>query len=113
MKCLVTSQGTAAAETGLCNKCFLSYINQSYARKMASQTDDVDPTSVFIDCSKNDAIGCCVCGYGNEVQYGKIESWRIVLEDEHGQVIEFGTDIPLSVSNSIDEMIRETYETTF
>ncbi len=46
-------------------------------------------------------------------EYGKIESWRIVLEDEHGQVIEFGTDIPLSISNPIDEIIRETYETTF
>ena len=43
----------------------------------------------------------------------EIELWRIVLENEAGQEIEFGTDIPLSVSNSIDEMIRETYKTTF
>lgn len=46
-------------------------------------------------------------------EYGKIESWRIVIEDEHGQVIEFGTDIPDSISNLIDELIREFYETTF
>ena len=43
----------------------------------------------------------------------KIESWRIVLEDEGGQVIEFGTDIPDSISNSINALIRESYETTF
>ncbi len=49
----------------------------------------------------------------DENEHGKIESWRIVLEDEHGQVIEFGTDIPLSVSDPIDELIREIYETTF
>ncbi len=46
-------------------------------------------------------------------EHDKIESWRIVLENEAGQEIEFGTDIPLSISNSIDEMIRETFETTF
>ncbi len=46
-------------------------------------------------------------------KHGKIESWRIVLEDEHGQVTEFGTDIPESVSSQIDELIRKSYETTF
>lgn len=46
-------------------------------------------------------------------EYSKIDSWRIVLEDEHGQVIEFGTDIPDSLSSQVDELIQGSYETTF
>lgn len=62
MKCLVTDQGTAAAETGLCEKCYRDSANQGYAREMASQSDDVDPNSDFVDCSGNDAVECCICG---------------------------------------------------
>ena len=61
MKCLVNDQGTAAAETGLCEKCYDTPSNQSYAREMASQSDDVDPDGDFVDCSENDAVGCCIC----------------------------------------------------
>ena len=61
MKCLITDQGTAADETGLCEVCYTNHANQSYAREMASRTDDVDPGSEFIDCSENDAIECCIC----------------------------------------------------
>ena len=46
-------------------------------------------------------------------KYDKITIWRIVLETETGEKIEFDTDIPLSVSDRIDDMVREFYETTF
>jgi hypothetical protein len=62
MKCLVTDQGTAAAETFLCEECFKLEENLCYAREMASQADDIDPQSTFVDCSENDAAGCCICG---------------------------------------------------
>ncbi len=61
MKVLVTNQGTAAAETGLCNKCYELPENQAYAREMAAQSDDVDPNSDFVDCDFNDAVECCIC----------------------------------------------------
>ncbi|HUU88688.1 MAG TPA: hypothetical protein VMX17_13185 [Candidatus Glassbacteria bacterium] len=61
MKCLLTDQGTAASETGLCDKCYLDSANQGYAREMASQSDDVDPTRDFVDCSGNGAVECCIC----------------------------------------------------
>lgn len=62
MKCLITDRGTAAAETFLCDICFKDAANQGYAREMASQSDDVKPTSDFVDCTDNDAAGCCICG---------------------------------------------------
>jgi len=46
-------------------------------------------------------------------KYDKITIWRIVLETETGEKIEFDTDIPLSISDRIDDMVREFYETTF
>ena len=61
MMVLVTDQGTAAAETGLCEKCYTDYANQGYAREMASQSDDVDRDGKFVDCSENDAVSCCIC----------------------------------------------------
>ena len=61
MKCLITNQGTAADETGLCDSCFVWQFNKQYAREMASRCDDIDPESEFVDCSENDAISCCIC----------------------------------------------------
>ncbi len=61
MMVLVTDQGTAAGETGLCGNCYENPCNKRYAREMASRCDDVDPTGPFVDCSDNDAISCCVC----------------------------------------------------
>lgn len=62
MKCLVTNQGTGADETGLCDKCYSKHKNRGYARRKACQSNDVDPTGEFVDCSENDAIECCICG---------------------------------------------------
>ncbi len=46
-------------------------------------------------------------------EYSKIEAWSIVIEDEQGRMFEFGADIPESLSSQIDDLIRESYETTF
>lgn len=62
MKALCTEQGIAAGETFLCNECYLDEANQAYAREMASQSDDVNPNSDFVDCSENHASNCCICG---------------------------------------------------
>ncbi len=61
MRALLTNQGTAADETGLCYSCYPDEKNQKYAREMASRCDDIDPNSEFVDCTENDAIGCCIC----------------------------------------------------
>jgi len=62
MNALVTKQGTATTETALCNSCFLYDENTDYAREMASQTDDIDPASEFMNCNENDALNCIICG---------------------------------------------------
>ena len=62
MKSLLTDQGTAAAETALCKNCYPDEANQGYAREMASQADDIDPESNFVDCTGNDALECIICG---------------------------------------------------
>ena len=62
MKALVTEQNTATHETGLCECCYKLSENRGYAREMASRTDDIDPTSNFVDCTGNDTIQCIICG---------------------------------------------------
>lgn len=62
MKALVTDQGTAAQEAALCDECFKDEANQAYAREQASQSDDVNADSEFVDCTGNDALSCCICG---------------------------------------------------
>ena len=63
MRCLVSNQGTATAETALCLKCY-TFKNKCFARQQAAQTDDIDPNGDFEDCSENDCIACCICGAG-------------------------------------------------
>ncbi len=83
MWALLTDQGTAAGETALCGDCFdddttvlrgrsgqlrvrlSADENKGYAREMASQSDDTDPTADFQDCTPNDALSCCICGKDN------------------------------------------------
>lgn len=65
MKTLLTDQGTAAGETFLCGTCFYGpdgLLNQAYAREQAALTDDVEPDSLFEDCTGNNAAPCCICG---------------------------------------------------
>ena len=62
MKVLVTDQRTAAAETALCNTCYKNGPNRSYAKEMASQSDDIPTPYKFIDANFNDALQCCICG---------------------------------------------------
>tara|TARA_Y100000310_G_scaffold244963_1_gene249875 strand:+ start:913 stop:1128 length:216 start_codon:yes stop_codon:yes gene_type:complete len=46
---LTTEDGTAAAETALCYKCYTKAENVAYAREMAAQSDDLDPNASFVD----------------------------------------------------------------
>ena len=65
MRCLLSDQDTAAAETFLCGTCYYGpdgYENQSYARECAAQSEDINPIADFVDCTGNDAAGCCICG---------------------------------------------------
>lgn len=62
MKALVTAQGTATHETGLCDTCYLDPKNQAYAREMASRANDIDPQVAFEDCSGNEEVTCIICG---------------------------------------------------
>jgi len=57
MYALVTDQGTAAAETALCGKCFKKY--QNYAREMGAQ--DVQHAGPFHDCTNNPMLRCVIC----------------------------------------------------
>ena len=61
---LLSDQGTACAETALCNVCFnlSDDAGQSYKGKIESQqSNDVVPDS-WADCTDNDALSCNVCG---------------------------------------------------
>jgi len=62
MYALVSNQGTAAAETALCEKCYLEAANRSYSQELASRCDDIPDLHTFHDCSGNDALHCCICG---------------------------------------------------
>lgn len=56
---LVSSQGTAAAETCLCSFCFLQRGNREMAIKAAHK--DVDLERGWHDVTENDACECTVC----------------------------------------------------
>lgn len=64
MFCLLSDQGTAAAECALCPDCYADTDNRKYAQHMASQSDDVNPEQDFAQC-KNGALTCCICDYPN------------------------------------------------
>ncbi|KKL56404.1 hypothetical protein LCGC14_2245740 [marine sediment metagenome] len=112
MMTLVTNQGTATAETGLCKNCFDTLANQRYAREIASHTDDIDPDGSFVDCSENEAITCCVCGKSG-LKYPKIDRWRVVLTDENGIDSDLDADLPDYVTEQIDEIVESDNEVTW
>ena len=116
MMTLVTNQGTATPETGLCKKCFNILANQNYAREMASGTDDIDSNGPFIDCSGNEAISCCICGESELKQTQeaiKIDRWRVVLTDENGVDSDLDMDLGDSTTEQIDEIIELDNEVTW
>ena len=81
MMTLVTDQGTATNETGLCTTCYPNIKNQDYAREMASGTKDINPHKDFIDCSENDAISCCICGKHHDMTV--TEALQLIEKNEH------------------------------
>lgn len=80
MKTLVTDQGTATIETGLCTTCYPDAKNQAYAREMASRTDDINPDSNFIDCSQNEDINCCICG---KYKMTVTDALQLIIKNKH------------------------------
>jgi len=68
MRALVTAQGTAAAETGLCDSCYSKETHRAYARNQATTRlrDGANPFGDFVECSDNNAVSCCVCGHRSD-----------------------------------------------
>ena len=62
MFALISEQGTACAETALCQQCYAVPGGRAYASEMGSQADDIPNVTEFHDCSENDALECCICG---------------------------------------------------
>jgi len=67
MWCLPTDQGTAPPETTLCDECFGIPNNQ---RKVWDNLpNDVSRLTVWwTECTQNDAVRCCVCGWPDMVE---------------------------------------------
>ena len=64
MYAMVTSQGTAMAETALCDEhCVQPFIG--FARVVGEGADDIGPDLGFHDCTGNDALVCVECGKGS------------------------------------------------
>lgn len=55
---LVSTQGTAASETGICEYCF---DEDAKGYILASASGDIDIEAGFVDVTGNDAIHCTVC----------------------------------------------------
>ena len=62
MKALVTEQGTACAETALCDKCYA--VPENRANAIAERWEDAIRDS-WTDCTGNDACPCIICGKKN------------------------------------------------
>jgi len=56
---LVSDQGTACGETGLCEHCF---DDDNQASIIACTSEDVDIEQGFIEVTGNEAIECNACG---------------------------------------------------
>ncbi len=111
MRCLLSNQGTATHETGLCYSCYPNKKNQKYAREMASKCDDIDPNGEFIDCTENDAIGCCVCiaEVDNIVRERTRElinaAWSIIDSfDNFGEVLQTDIDGDYGPKSDIEKL---------
>lgn len=55
---LITHQGTAAGETGLCEHCI---DDEAKAHILAFVDEDCDVERGFVDVTGNDAVECSVC----------------------------------------------------
>ena len=59
----VTYGLTAMKEAALCSVCFRGGENRAHAVEQASQADDWNPDTGFVECSENTELECCICGY--------------------------------------------------
>ncbi len=62
MYCIPTDRSTGNSDTALCNTCFMIHANQMQARANAAMVNDINSEDVFVDCSGNEAVQCCICG---------------------------------------------------
>ena len=60
--CLLTDDGLPSTETCLCDTCYQFEENKSYAKEMASQSDDTDPDGDFVEHEPDGDEVCCICG---------------------------------------------------
>lgn len=81
MYALVTKQGTAAAETALCHRCFQNDSSREFAKRSAGE--DVD-TRGWLDVSENDALECVSCGH--------TDAFPVVILDSDGVVDRVATE---------------------
>jgi hypothetical protein len=63
MLALVSDQGTACAETALCEHCHSNAKRRAAVEKLAAGIDDIPNPRDWHDCTGNEALQCNGCGY--------------------------------------------------
>ena len=63
MLALVSDQGTACAETALCEQCHGNAERRAAVKELAAGIDDIPNPRDWHDCTGNEALQCCHCGY--------------------------------------------------
>jgi len=67
MMCLVSGQGTACPETGLCSEhdtaANREKVEQQTKQDKAVWGEDNAIPGTWTDCTENDLVSCAVCGY--------------------------------------------------
>lgn len=63
MLALVSDRGTACAETALCEQCHGNAKRRAAVENLAAGIDDVPNPRDRHDCTGNEALQCCDCGY--------------------------------------------------
>jgi hypothetical protein len=61
---ILSNEGTACAETGICETCSSQRGVKNNIVKLAKTIKDISDMT-FVDCSENENIECTNCGYGN------------------------------------------------
>jgi len=71
MLALVSDQGTACAETALCEKCHGGK-HRATIEKKAAEIDDIPNPTDWQDCTGNDCLQCNDCGYPKLVLWVRV-----------------------------------------
>ena len=71
MFALLSDQGTACAETALCETCYKDSENRAYASEQGSQAGDIPDVLTFENCGDNTMLFCLICeenAYGEKLK---------------------------------------------